>query len=266
MTTDPYRQYSSPYVGMGNDPVNGIDPDGGYRTWLGALRGWVAWGFQGEIRNTDLGGNKGFSIYKGSFQNDGQGTFGSFVYDNHYGNDLWNNSRVRKITGDGFSLGGSYSTNAFIGVDIGAEFTWIIRGNDASIYPVFEFGPAVSVSDGGQVTANAWVSKKWHAGEVSEIKATDLGGYSAFADVGFTPGIGGSIGGDIASNFNNGQFEPTWISVTLTASAGAEASQLTAVQIEGGVRHNSVLIHSDGKDITFYHPNNKDSYHFSMDD
>lgn len=28
---DPYGQYSSPYVGMGNDPVNGIDPDGGWR-------------------------------------------------------------------------------------------------------------------------------------------------------------------------------------------------------------------------------------------
>ena len=26
---DPYRQYGSPCVGMGNSPVNGIDPDGG---------------------------------------------------------------------------------------------------------------------------------------------------------------------------------------------------------------------------------------------
>lgn len=27
--TDPYGQYWSPYIGMGNDPVQGIDPDGG---------------------------------------------------------------------------------------------------------------------------------------------------------------------------------------------------------------------------------------------
>jgi len=26
---DPYNQYSSPYVGLGNSPINGIDPDGG---------------------------------------------------------------------------------------------------------------------------------------------------------------------------------------------------------------------------------------------
>ncbi len=31
----PYRQYHSPYVGMGNDPINGIDPDGGYKTKFG---------------------------------------------------------------------------------------------------------------------------------------------------------------------------------------------------------------------------------------
>jgi RHS repeat-associated protein len=29
LSTDPYGQYWSPYVGMGNDPVNQVDPDGG---------------------------------------------------------------------------------------------------------------------------------------------------------------------------------------------------------------------------------------------
>jgi RHS repeat-associated protein len=29
LSVDPYRQYHSPYVGMGNNPVNGVDPDGG---------------------------------------------------------------------------------------------------------------------------------------------------------------------------------------------------------------------------------------------
>ena len=26
---DPYDQYASPYVGLGNDPMNGVDEDGG---------------------------------------------------------------------------------------------------------------------------------------------------------------------------------------------------------------------------------------------
>jgi RHS repeat-associated protein len=30
MNVDPYRQYYSGYVGMGNNPVMGVDPDGGF--------------------------------------------------------------------------------------------------------------------------------------------------------------------------------------------------------------------------------------------
>ncbi|WP_288882447.1 RHS repeat-associated core domain-containing protein [Pedobacter panaciterrae] len=35
MSTDPAGQFYSPYVGMGNNPVSSVDPDGGY-SWLGA--------------------------------------------------------------------------------------------------------------------------------------------------------------------------------------------------------------------------------------
>lgn len=35
LSKDPYGQYASSYTGMGNDPVNGIDPDGGF---LGKLK------------------------------------------------------------------------------------------------------------------------------------------------------------------------------------------------------------------------------------
>jgi hypothetical protein len=30
LSPDPYGQFWSPYVGMGNDPINGVDPDGGF--------------------------------------------------------------------------------------------------------------------------------------------------------------------------------------------------------------------------------------------
>jgi hypothetical protein len=30
LTRDPKKQYWSPYEGMGNDPINGVDPDGGF--------------------------------------------------------------------------------------------------------------------------------------------------------------------------------------------------------------------------------------------
>lgn len=38
LSTDPYRQYASPYNGMGNDPINGVDPDGGYKhKWMAKI-------------------------------------------------------------------------------------------------------------------------------------------------------------------------------------------------------------------------------------
>jgi hypothetical protein len=38
LSPDPYRQHASPYLGMGNNPIGGIDPDGGF--WQ-ELKNWV---------------------------------------------------------------------------------------------------------------------------------------------------------------------------------------------------------------------------------
>nr|WP_176619859.1 RHS repeat-associated core domain-containing protein [Allomuricauda chongwuensis]NVN18057.1 hypothetical protein [Allomuricauda chongwuensis] len=48
LTTDPYGQYASPYLGMGNDPINGIDPDGGWKSRVGAWL-WKTFNGGGEI-------------------------------------------------------------------------------------------------------------------------------------------------------------------------------------------------------------------------
>ncbi len=39
LSTDPYGQYSSPYLGMGNNPISGIDPDGGFTDFLNSETG-----------------------------------------------------------------------------------------------------------------------------------------------------------------------------------------------------------------------------------
>jgi RHS repeat-associated protein len=44
---DPYDQYPSPYTGMGNDPINNIDEDGGFSApgaVIGGLAGFIAGG------------------------------------------------------------------------------------------------------------------------------------------------------------------------------------------------------------------------------
>jgi hypothetical protein len=47
---------------MGNDPINGIDPDGGYRGWAGAFLGWVGGGFKGSIDHVGAGGTKEWAV------------------------------------------------------------------------------------------------------------------------------------------------------------------------------------------------------------
>lgn len=47
---DPYQQFSSPFVGMGSNPINSIDPDGGMSSTLAwTLGGMVAGGITGGL-------------------------------------------------------------------------------------------------------------------------------------------------------------------------------------------------------------------------
>ncbi|UGU18129.1 hypothetical protein LS482_09640 [Sinomicrobium kalidii] len=239
LTTDPYGQYNSPYLGMGNDPMNGIDPDGGWKTKFGA---WLYKTFNGG--GTIVGEKGNWSVAQRG--DDGWDTFvsnhpnGNF---NTAGEIMWNSAGMRGVTGDAFSIGGGYAANIFVGADINAEFTWVIRGKDASFIPNFTLGPAATIGDGGEVTASAFLSRKHYVGAVSDIKARDLGGYSVFVEGGLTPGVGGFVGGDVSLSPTG---RPTWVSVYGGVSAGAEASPLSVVNIKAGVRHNTLLIHSNG--------------------
>ena len=67
LTTDPYGQYNSPYLGMGNDPIAGIDSDGGFKTRFGAWVYKTLHGTGGEIFENDHG-TWGIDLSDGSYE------------------------------------------------------------------------------------------------------------------------------------------------------------------------------------------------------
>lgn len=91
LTIDPYGQYDSPYLGMGNDPINGIDSDGGYRTQLGAYLGWIGSFFRGKVDHTRGGGDKEWAISK-AVRNENYGNNGDdflFIIQRDYGSNFF---------------------------------------------------------------------------------------------------------------------------------------------------------------------------------
>ena len=54
LSTDPARQYYSPYLAMGNDPVNAIDPDGEFAFLIGAAVGAIAGGLGKIMLDPDV--------------------------------------------------------------------------------------------------------------------------------------------------------------------------------------------------------------------
>lgn len=93
LTTDPAGQFHSSYLGMGNNPINGIDPVGGL---FGRIRAWTYKLFnEGSIFKNDYDQwvwssgvgemtgdmNSGFNIDIGSSRNFGYGGLGKISYE-----------------------------------------------------------------------------------------------------------------------------------------------------------------------------------------
>jgi hypothetical protein len=83
LTVDPYAQYDSPYLGMGNNPVNSIDPDGGWETKFGAW--WHSLWNGGRVgQDTEFGD---YFVYKDK-EYDEPNTVGGF---REFGGQRYNN-------------------------------------------------------------------------------------------------------------------------------------------------------------------------------
>ena len=74
LTTDPAGQYSSPYLGMGNNPINGVDADGAFWEELGNWISGSGWNSNAALEFQASGGTLG-EWYGNKFSGYRRGTY-----------------------------------------------------------------------------------------------------------------------------------------------------------------------------------------------
>lgn len=197
MSTDPYEQYWSPYLAMGNDPVNGIDPDGGRKVnydangnWIGTTNDtWLHNLFFGTQRywNGEKVSQREFHSRQGdlaasSFLSGGVmiPTINVTTADNarvHGVSQLWNSEWVRNKTGDAISIGlpiHAYAPAGGSTTPLGVIMT--LRGPDAFKPRVFT---DIGVGAGFDISGSIEYTKYRLHGKVEGVLLNNFTGWRA---------------------------------------------------------------------------------------
>ncbi len=129
LTTDPAGQYSSPYLGMGNNPITHVDPDGGEDNPIygsdGTFRGVDEYGLQGEA-----------IVYDGEFtngmaQSDILSNGGSFL-SNWMSSDSYSGTAFAKIYAHMLTLPSRPDWDGI--VTVGEADKWRKEGNGQPLF------------------------------------------------------------------------------------------------------------------------------------
>jgi RHS repeat-associated protein len=178
-TPDPAQQYVSPYMAMGDDPINRIDPNGMWDddpcgSWSGGIRWDKAGNFFRKIWNR-FGNNDGGGIITGEVVQELEMEFGSY-------NGFFLSGDAGSMTGDWGSYGGEgggggnigtpysepasqyrgNSSNAVmkpLNIDFNFQanpYTTVIRGNGLSLGNGYNSGLQINSKSGGDLDINTW--------------------------------------------------------------------------------------------------------------
>lgn len=172
-SVDPKRQYSSPYIGMGNNPISGVDPDGAY-TRVGAFLRSALYGGGSIYRSGDGAKDWGFSRQTGSEMFGGQNVP---TYSHFFGREgeeslagaAWNHSVTRAYIPDyvGISFFNVQGV-AGLGGSIDFDLMWTLRGNEASWKPLIAASPSLGV--GAEAGITVGVNAYSYLGDAHDIE------------------------------------------------------------------------------------------------
>lgn len=167
MTIDPKKQYASPYLGMGNNPLKLVDPDGGSTDDIIFLNN-----NKQEIGRIIMPGKDVFVDVPVNWKPD-------FAFKFELDNSI-------KFDAVGFGIEGGITLGG--GFDTGFEFVYFINGKDAGgLFGYYKLGPAIGVEPGAvsgyafvanvmnqqEISAESW--KGWFSGYSGSVADDGLG-------------------------------------------------------------------------------------------
>lgn len=253
LTVDPASQFNSPYLGMANNPMNTLDPDGRFASRLAA---WI-YKFSNKLYGSEIVKND-----NGKFQLDNIGgrceacgdwtSLTAWESSPFYtaGGGIWNNDATRQATGDKIDISGSLNLGAWLGVELQTEASWILRGDDASFFPYLTIFPSAggSVGVGGgadyslEIGSGVWTDGTVYGlAPVREIEAESLLGTEYFVSGTITTGVGGTV--EVSGTYDFNTQRLGWITTSKGITFGGSG------RLEVGLRGNMIRVHTGGKGL-----------------
>ncbi|MEC7263659.1 MAG: RHS repeat-associated core domain-containing protein, partial [Bacteroidota bacterium] len=200
LTTDPAGQYASPYLGMGNNPMNSVDSDGGFASWLGAFLYKVFTGTKGEIfEGPELkNGKKTFGISHTTLTESGDISEFSITYGWN-----WEKNNINRFA-IGFSRDATLTFASYIGSDTNFSLTGVYfpkYGDQLSIYGGIDSGVKITTELDVSVGIGKDYFISYFDGDTDYVDPeTYAGEYQTY---GITGGISGLVvGADIKVGYS----------------------------------------------------------------
>lgn len=260
LTTDPAAQFSSPYLGLGNNPINGTDPDGAFWEELGNYLDGKGWNSNAALKFQAEGGVLGewvgnkFTGYRtGTFDTGEENGVGIAVF---LAKDDFKKGLISGL--DTFGLNGRVAVGKAGKISADIESSWAKFGGGGSIgissmmfiggdygFYWYDYGSA-EIGPNGGVSVAAGLANLSITGEGEVIIAVYVGEDSPHPSQ--LEGMSGSLDFNIKANAILGAdlgagvtYGGGWLAFNVTLGVGLNSTPEASTAVSGRVIGSQLL-------------------------